>query len=250
MAEGEAQDELHARHALKQLVQACALPQLPGFVLPSLLRRGAASDSASNDHARSCFCCPRYDRLVFALERRVGDLENVEHAHGDMVLQVRQGGGHANEADLALPLEVEDGPNGVVFLKRLLGGAAMELQDIYIIRLHACQALMNTGQDVLARVDVSLGLTCGGCFADQTAALGRKGVVGAAVCDEPTDHLLALAVVYRRINVVDAGIENGAEHLVGQFGRDLAAPWCPTQLHGSVAQPCDLESGAAEFVLR
>src|SRR3990172_3772474 len=155
MAEGEAQDELHARHAVQQLVQACALPQLPGFVLPSLLRRGAASDSASNDHARPCFCCPRYDRLVFALERRVGDLENVEHAHGDMVLQVRQGGGHANEADLALLLEVEDGPNGVVFLKRLLGGAAVELQDIYIIRLHACQALMNTGQDVLARVDVS-----------------------------------------------------------------------------------------------
>ncbi len=44
--------------------------------------------------------------LVVALDRRVGDLEGVEDAHREVVAQVRQDAGHADEADLALGLKL------------------------------------------------------------------------------------------------------------------------------------------------
>jgi hypothetical protein len=45
--------------------------------------------------------------LVLALDRRVGDLEDVEDAHRDVVGQLGQDPRHAEEADLALVAQLE-----------------------------------------------------------------------------------------------------------------------------------------------
>ena len=56
--------------------------------------------------------------LVVALDRRVGDLEGVEDVHREVVGQVRQDAGHADEADLALALQLAQRLDRAVLLKR------------------------------------------------------------------------------------------------------------------------------------
>ena len=61
------------------------LPPVP--LHPGLLPLGwrALGSPAPNDDASPCLGSNRDERLVFPLYRRVGNLENIEHAHGNMV---------------------------------------------------------------------------------------------------------------------------------------------------------------------
>ena len=66
-----------------------------------VLGRGTASHAAPDERARSRRQRFGDEVLVLALDRRVGDLEDVEDIHGDVVGQVGKRSGHAEETDLS-----------------------------------------------------------------------------------------------------------------------------------------------------
>jgi hypothetical protein len=136
VAERESQDELHGRHVAEQVIEPGPLPPLPlQPPLPALRRRPLRCAAA--DHDTRSGCGRRGDdRLVFALHGRIRNLKDVEHAHGDVVLQMRQRARHADEPHLAGLLEFQHGVDGAVLFKRLLRRRYMELHQIEVVGLH------------------------------------------------------------------------------------------------------------------
>ena len=74
--------------------------------------------------------CPRPSsgsgdrRLVFALDRRVRDLKDVENTHRNVVHQVGQGAGDADKPDLAGFSQLQERIERAVLLQGLLDGEA------------------------------------------------------------------------------------------------------------------------------
>lgn len=129
VAEREAQDELHRRDPGlgQQVLDAGGLPVPladPGLLgerpdLPVLLLRSrAAGGAAADEGARPGLHRLGDEVLVVALDGRVGDLEDVEHVHRDVVGEVGQDARHADEADLALTLQRLQHLDGAVLLER------------------------------------------------------------------------------------------------------------------------------------
>src|SRR5690606_5682904 len=85
---------------------------------------------------------------------------------------------------------------------------------------------------------------------ERTAAFSGEIELASAVRDMLADLLLRITVVGRGIDVVDPAVEHCAEELArfacGQPPEMLEPP----QFHRAVAQPRDLEPGAAERRLR
>jgi hypothetical protein len=67
--------------------------------------------------------------------------------------------------------------------------------------------------------------------------------------DAAADALLAEPVIDRGVNVVDPGIEHGAENRLGLSLADIAGTRGATQFHRAVAQRRDLQTGPAELPL-
>jgi hypothetical protein len=129
VAECEAQDELHRRYSgLGQQVRDAGglpVPLADAGLLgersdrPVLLLRGCAAGGATADEgARAGVHRLGDEILVVALDGRVGDLEDVEDVHRDVVGEVRKDARHADEADLALALQRLQHLDGAVLLER------------------------------------------------------------------------------------------------------------------------------------
>src|SRR5438552_11726261 len=76
----------------------------PAFPLQScLLPLGWRSlcRTAANDDARALLSGRGDRRLMFTLDRRVGDLKDIENTHGNVVCQMGQCARHADKPDLA-----------------------------------------------------------------------------------------------------------------------------------------------------
>jgi hypothetical protein len=102
----------------------------------------ASGHATADDDARPCLGRLSDNGLVLWLQGGVGDLQDVKHAHADVVGEVRQDGGAAQEANLACALEVCERLNGPLMLQNLLGGTEVELEDVQVIGLQPPQALM------------------------------------------------------------------------------------------------------------
>src|SRR5262245_5416351 len=196
MGEGEAKDELHRGHTPEQVVESCLLPALPLHALvPSTGPRPLGSP-APDDDARSRAGRLRDDRFVLPLYRRVRDLEHIEHAHRDVIREVRQRGRHADEPHLARPLERQYRLEGVVLLQGLFGRRGVELDYIEVIRLHSGEALFDTRDDVVAREYVRVPLpSWRRGRTDHTAAFASQVVLRAPVRNVAPNALLAESVV-------------------------------------------------------
>jgi len=188
---------------------------------------------------------------VFSLDGRVRDLKDIEHAHRDVIREVRQRGRHADEPHLARPLERQYRLEGVVLLQGLFGRRGVELDYIEVIRLHSGEALFDTRDDVVAREDVRVPLASRRRGrADHAAAFTRQVVLGAPARDVAPDALLAQSVVDRGIDVVDAGVEDGVEDGLGLGVADVAAPRDAAQFHGAVAEHGHIQSRPTQLPLR
>src|SRR5207248_1482823 len=75
-------------------------------------------------------------------------------------------------------------------------------------------------------------------------------VLGAAVAEITADALFAQAIVDRRIDVVDAAVEDSTQDAFGVLVVEFAAARRSTELHGAKAELSYLESGAAEGASR
>ena len=130
--------------------------------------------------------------LVIALNRRVGDLEGVEDAHGDLVGKVRQGPRDAEEADFALIAEGQQFGHGIVLGEGRRRRADVELDQIQVIGPHAGQALLDPGPNVLPGEHMlAPGRTpFADRLADRAAALAGQEELAAAVGEGSSDVLL------------------------------------------------------------
>ena len=174
----------------------------------------AARDAAADDDARPRVGGPGDDVLVVALQRRIRDLEGVEDAHVDLLVERRQDRGHADEAHLALVAQREQLFQRAVGVELLAAQAAVELHEVEMVGLQQAQAVLDAVADVRGGVHVVRALGCAG----HAAALRCERVLGATVGDELADELLAASVVDRRVDEVDAFVEHGVEELRGDGG--------------------------------
>ena len=212
--EGEAQQERGAGRAVEQLVELPAVPacahrvvvdHVVAAVLPVIGR--AARDAAADDDPRAGRRGARDRVLVLALERRVGNLEGVEDAHLDLLVERRQDARDADVADLALVAHRERLAQRPVRVELLAGEAAVELDEVEMVGRQQPQALLDARADVLRGVHVLTAQR----RARNAAALRGEHVLRAAVRDEPADQLLAAPVVDRGVDEVDALVEDGAQ---------------------------------------
>ena len=184
--------------------------------------------------------------LVLALQRRVGDLEGVEDAHVDLLVEVRQEAGHADEADLALVAQRQRLAERALRVELLAAQAAVELHEVEVVGLQQAQAVLDAAADVLGRVHVLGPMPRTG----HAAALRREHVLGAAVGDELADQLLAAPVVDRGVDEVDALVEHRVQQPAGVFVADLRPVRRAAQLHRPEAERRDLQAGRAEWTAR
>jgi hypothetical protein len=249
--------ERHARLPVEQLVEPGVLPEVPavpheaapvGARLLRILigRGGAARHPAADDRAGAGTRGPVDRLLVLGLQRGVGDLEHVEDAHVDLVDQVGQDAGHADEAQLALLAQLAERLDHALLLELRTRGAGMHLHQIDAVRPHAAQALLHPRPDVLGREDVLEAAPLAGArrTPDDAAALAGEKELVAAPGEVGSDQLLGGPVVGCGVDQIDAGIEHLVEQALGQVRRDGAVE--AGQLHGSEAESRGLEAGAAE----
>ena len=119
--------------------------------------RCAAGYAAADDDAGPGLGGGGDGRFVFGLEGRVRDLQDVKHAHRDVVDEVRQGGGTAHEAHLAGVLEIMERLDGAFLFQHRPGRAEVELDNVEVVGLQAPQALVHGVNDVLPAVIVQPG---------------------------------------------------------------------------------------------
>src|SRR5262249_11775810 len=151
---GEAEQELCRRHALQQLVHPGMRPELPdvGRAMPGAwLPTGHA---AADDDAHSGLSPGGDGSLGLRLQGRVGNLQDIKYTHRNVVGDVGQNGGTAQEANLAGALEGLERLDGSFLLQHLSGRAEVELHHVQVISLHAPQALVYAVDNVLPAVVV------------------------------------------------------------------------------------------------
>jgi hypothetical protein len=68
--------------------------------------------------------------------------------------------------------------------------------------------------------------------------------------DIAADAFLTEAVVDRRVDIVDAGVEHGAKNDLGLRLADVAGAWSAAQFHSAVTKHRHLEAGPYELTLR
>ena len=91
---------------------------------------------------------------MFALYRRVRDLKDVKDTHGDVLHQVGQCAGHADEPHLPGLSELQERIERAVFFESSLRWRGMKLDDVEIVGLHAGKALFDPRHDIVAGEDV------------------------------------------------------------------------------------------------
>jgi hypothetical protein len=250
MGERETQDELHGRHAVEQVSKDYLPPPFPLHSVLLALGWRTLRRTAPNDDAGSRLGGRRDERLVLALDRRVGDLKDLEHAHGDVIREIGQGAGHADVPDRAGVLELEHGLQGAVLLQGLPRRRDVELEHVEIIGPHPAEALLHARQDIVAGEHMGAGLAArSGWGTHQATALARQIVFGAPIPDVAPDAFFAHTIVDRRVDVVDPRVEDGIENDFRLGVRDVTAARSPTELHGAVAQHGDLQSRPSELPL-
>ena len=130
-------------------------------------------DSAADDDAHTRVGRAGNDVFVLALKRRVRDLERVEHAHIDLLVERGQHGRDAEEANLAFGLQREQLAERTVGVELVAVQAAVELDQVKVVGLQPAEARFHAGADVLGGVHVVGALGCAG----HTAALRREDVL-------------------------------------------------------------------------
>jgi hypothetical protein len=118
----------------------------------------------------------------------------------------------------------------------------MELHQIQMVGAQRAQAVFDPGPNVGGRVDVRAALGS----ARDAATFGREHILIAAMRNVFADQFLAAAVVDRRIDEVDALIQNRTQ----QHARGLIIERWPgrtaAKLHGTEAQWCDVQTSATQ----
>ena len=190
----------------------------------------------------------RIDVLVVALERGVRDLERVEHAHLDVIDEVGQRARHPDEAGLPLVAQLDERVDRAVLLERVTRRTDVELHEVEMVGAHPPKALLDGGADVLGREHVGRPLSLDGWrLVHGAPTLAGEEVLVAPLRDVLADELLRHAVIGRRVDEVDPGVEHRVQDLSRGAGVDVAAcPIAAAQLHRPVSELRDLEAGAAQ----
>ena len=188
-----------------------------GCTVQSLSSAAAAARRRRGPAPRRRRCAAARDQLlVLALERRVGDLEDVEDAHLDVVGEVRERARHAEEADLALVAEPDISSIVPLGLHLRATRRHVDLDEVEVVGPQAPQALLDAGADVRRAVVVRDGGVASARRRRAGSRTWRRGSTRRGVRDVAADQLLAAAVVDRGVDQVDAGVEHRVEQPPGR----------------------------------
>jgi hypothetical protein len=117
----------------------------------------------------------------------------------------------------------------------------MELHHVEIIGMHPLEALFDARQDIIACVYVAVALAAwSGVRTDQATTFARQIVLRPPMRNVAADALLTQAIINRRVEIIDAGIERGVEDGFGLRLGHVASTRGATQFHSSIAQHGDL----------
>src|SRR6185295_16394053 len=108
----------------------------------------------------------------------------------------------------------------------------VELHHVETVGSHSGETLLDAPHDVVAGEDVRAPLASWRSGRSHlAAALARQIVFRAPIADVAADTLLAHAVVDRRVDVVDAGIEHSVENRLRLLVGDLTSARRAAKLH-------------------
>ena len=186
----------------------------PDRSLPPLfvLGRGASRRPAADEGAGAGSGRGRDQTLVLALDGRVGDLEDIEDAHGDVVGQL----GSVPDIPIKRTLPSSRKASMVSIVpsassRSRLGEMCTCSRSRRSVpsrrRLCSIPALMFSGRKSWGNG----GVAPGGRVVEEASALGGQEVLVAAVTDVAADQLFAAAVVDGGVDQVDAPVEHGVE---------------------------------------
>ena len=123
----------------------------------------------------------------------------------------------------------------------------MELHHVKIVGAHAGQALFYPRQDIVPRKDMRAARTARGRpRPDQAAAFAGEIIFRAPIRNVAANTFFADAIVNRRIDIIDTGVERGMEDGFCLDLCDVPATRSATEFHGAVAQYGDLEARPSE----
>ena len=203
--EREPQRELDPRGTVEEVVESRPLPHLAGLVVgelgqppraPALVGSGVApGHAAADDGSPASRGGPGDQSLVLALHEGVGDLEHVEHAHLDVIGQIGEDTGHADESHLAVGLQPLECLDCAVLLEVGHRGAPVELDDVDAVGPHPSEALLDPGHHVVNGVDVLAAPALARSGRHDAAALRGQHEFVAPARYRRADQLLAGAVV-------------------------------------------------------
>jgi hypothetical protein len=91
-----------------------------------------------------------------------------------------------------------------VFFELAPGETSVELDQVQIVSLHPPQALLHTSTNVVGGVDMLSTHSC----PRNTTAFGGEEVLGAPMGNETSNQFFASPIVDRRIDEIDAGVQN------------------------------------------
>lgn len=111
----------------------------------------AASRSSADKGSGSGAGCSGDQVLVLAPERRIGDLEHVEDAHGDVDGQVGEGARHPEEPHLPFGLQRLHGLHRAVGLHLSPARRHVLLQEIQPVGAELAEALLDPRADDAGR---------------------------------------------------------------------------------------------------
>jgi hypothetical protein len=114
-------------------------------------------------------------RLVFALDRRIRDLKDIENTHGNVVDQMGQCAGHTDKPHLTGLSELQECFERAVLFQGPSGWRGVERHNVEIVGLHPHKTLFDPRRHIVAGEDVlsPLAARCRGCT-DQTAAFAGQ----------------------------------------------------------------------------
>src|SRR5262245_22512521 len=133
----------------------------------------------------------------------------------------------------ASALEVQHRLQSTMLLQGLPGRRAMELDHVQIVGVHAGQALFDARQDIVTREDMRVALAARSRRSPhQAAAFAREIIFRAPIGNVAANAFFADAIINRRIDIIDAGIEHGRQNGFCLRVCDVAATRRTTEFHG------------------
>jgi len=214
MRQRVSQDHIGRGHSgRKYLIESRGGVEINDGLRCRLSARPASPDPASNDNPRAGRRCARDRVVMLRLQAGIWDLERVEDAHRNEIVDIRYCRRNADMLDATAGFHgqqrLQQRPNAIGRHQRI-----MQLPDINMVGLHSLETLVDVSQIRVAVVNVGYVAFVSRDRRYDATALRRQIEFLAARRNELADGLFGDAVATRDVDEIDPAIQYGIENRV------------------------------------